>query len=201
MANANVLIAFYSRGGSTERLANGVAEGAAGAGAEVRMRRARDIVSEDIIKSVPGWAENRDRMYKEYQAPTVDDVLWADAIIFGSPTRFGNVCAELKAFVDSLGGPWFKGQLNGKVGSGFSSTMSQHGGNESTILTMYNFMAHMGFVLVPTGYADPVMFGGGTPYGATTVTGQQGALPNEGAMAAARFQGRRVAEVAAKIRS
>jgi NAD(P)H dehydrogenase (quinone) len=196
----NVLVAFYSRSGSTEKLAQGVAEGAKEAGAEVRLRRARDFVAEDIIRTVPGWAEHRDRMHKEYEAPTADDAVWADGIVFGTPTRFGNICAELKAYVDSLGGPWLKGLLNGKVGAAFSSTMTQHGGNESTIITMYNFMAHLGLILVPTGYADPVMFGGGTPYGATTSTGQQGALPNEAAMAVARFQGKRVAEIASKLK-
>src|SRR5215472_9664093 len=114
MASANVLIVFYSRDGSTEKMANLVAEGAKAEGAEVRMRRTRDIVGPEVMAKVPKWAENAARMNAEYPAPTLDDVEWADAVIFGTPTRFGNSSAELKAFIDSLGGLWFQGKLNGK---------------------------------------------------------------------------------------
>src|SRR5262245_20723982 len=106
MADVNILIAFYSRDGSTETLAKEVAAGATEAGAEVRLRRARDFVSEDIMKKAPGWAENSKRMHAEYHAPTVDDAAWADGIVFGTPTRFGNVSSELKAYIDSLGSIW-----------------------------------------------------------------------------------------------
>jgi NAD(P)H dehydrogenase (quinone) len=201
VAAPNVLIVFYSRNGSTEKLALAVAEGARAKGAEVRIRRVRDFVPEEIIQKVPGWAENRDRMYALYEAPTEADMEWADAIVFGTPTRFGNVSAELKAFVDSLGGLWFQGKLNGKVGSAFNSTQTTHGGNESTNLSMYNFMAHLGLIIVPTGYADPVMFQGGTPYGATHISGPQGNPPGENALAAARFQGRRVTQVARALKA
>lgn len=201
MADANVLIAFYSRNGSTEKLALGVADGARSAGAEVRLRRARDFVAEEIINKVPGWAENRDRMYKEYEAPTGDDALWADAIVFGTPTRFGASTAELKAYIDSLGGLWAQGKLNGKVGSAFTSTQTTHGGNESTILSLYNPMAHLGLIIVPTGYADMSMFQAGTPYGASSVSGQNSAPPTENDLAVARYQGRRVAEVARALKA
>src|SRR5690242_12784977 len=104
MSDVNILIVFYSRDGSVEALAKEVAAGAKEEGAEVRLRRARDFVSDEIVQKVPGWAANRDRMHAEYQAPTSDDAEWADGIIFGTPTRFGNVSAELKAYIDSLGG-------------------------------------------------------------------------------------------------
>ncbi len=199
-ANIKVFIPFYSRNGSTEKLALAIAEGARGEGADVRLCRAREIVSRDVMSKAPGWIENADRMNAEYEAPTAADAEWADAIVFGSPTRFGNVTSELKAYVDSLGGLWGAGKLNHKVGSGFTSTSTPHGGNESTILTMYNFMAHLGLIIVPLGYIDPVVFGAGTPYGASSVSGQNITPPTAEDLHAARVQGRRVAQVAAAVR-
>ena len=201
METVNVLVAFYSRNGSTEALAKAVAEGAEGAGAEVRLRRARDFVAEEIIQRVPGWAANRDRMHKEYEAPTDADAEWADGIVLGSPTRFGNVSAELKAYIDSLGGLWARGALNGKAGSAFTSTSTTHGGNESTILSLYMPMAHLGLILVPLGYADPVMYSSGTPYGASTVSGNDNQPPTGADLEVARFQGRRVAQVARALKA
>jgi NAD(P)H dehydrogenase (quinone) len=202
MGQVNVLIAFYSRNGSTEALAKSIAEGAQSAGAEVRLRRARDIVAEEIIQKVPGWAENRDRMYKEYEAPTEEDAVWADGIILGTPTRFGNVSAELKAYIDSLGGLWFQGKLNGKAGSAFTSTSTMHGGNETTITSLYMPMAHLGLILVPLGYADPVMFSAGTPYGASSVSGPSSDQPpTDKDLEVARFQGKRVAQIARVLKT
>ncbi|HLW23915.1 MAG TPA: NAD(P)H:quinone oxidoreductase [Steroidobacteraceae bacterium] len=196
----HVLIAFYSRNGSTEALANAVAKGAMSQSAEVRLRRARDLVDPAIIARVPGWAENKARMETEYEAPTEADAEWADALVFGTPTRFGATTAELKAYIDSLGGLWFQGKLNGKVGAVFTSTSTQHGGNESTLLSLYNPMAHLGLIIVPLGYADPVLFRAGTPYGASSVSGQQGAAPTADELEVATFQGRRVTEVASALK-
>ena len=201
MDSVKVLIAFYSRTGSTEVLAKAIAEGARTEGAEVRLRRARDIVAEEIIQQVPGWAANRDRMYAEYEAPGEADAEWADAIILGTPTRFGNVSAELKAYIDSLGGLWFQGKLNGKAGSAFTSTSTPHGGNETTITSLYTPMAHLGFILVPLGYADPAMFKAGTPYGASSVSGPDDKPPTPDDLEVARFQGKRVAHVARALKA
>lgn len=201
MEQVKVLIAFYSRTGSTEALAGAVAEGARSEGAEVRLCRAHDIVAEEIIQKVPGWAESRDRMSAAYEAPTEADAEWADAIILGTPTRFGNVSAELKAYIDSLGGLWFQGKLNGKAGSAFTSTSTVHGGNETTITSLYTPMAHLGLILVPLGYADPAMFRAGTPYGASSVSGQNSQPPTADDLEVARFQGRRVAQVAAALKA
>lgn len=201
MDPVKVTIVFYSRNGSTEKLAQAVAEGARAEGAEVTLRRAREVVSRQIMESVPGWAENADRMNAQYEAPTEADVESADAIIFGTPTRFGNVTSELKAYVDSLGGLWFQGKLNGKAGSAFTSTSSPHGGNESTILSMYNFMAHLGLIIVPLGYAAPTLFKAGTPYGASSVSGQDNTPPTDDDLEVARFQGRRVAQVAKALKA
>jgi NAD(P)H dehydrogenase (quinone) len=196
----NLLIAFYSRGGVTEALAQGVAEGAKAAGAEVRLRRAPDIVSEQIKAMVSGWREHEERMLKAYGPPTTDDAVWADAILFGTPTRFGNVSAELKAYIDSLGGLWFQGALNGKAGGVFGSSATPHGGNESTLLSLYHPLAHLGFIIVPTGYADASLFKAGSPYGATSVSFNKDAPPTEDDLAVARFQGRRTVEVAAALK-
>jgi NAD(P)H dehydrogenase (quinone) len=201
MPNANILIPFYSRNGTTEKLALAVAEGARAAGAEVRLRRVADIVSEEIMLKAPGWRENSERMTKEHGIPNEADAEWADGIIFGTPTRFGNSSAELKAFIDSLGGLWFQGKLNGKVGSAFCSTSTTHGGNESTVISLYNPMCHLGLILVPLGYADPVMFQAGTPYGASSVSGQTSTPPTDLDLTVARYQGRRVTEVAAALRN
>jgi NAD(P)H dehydrogenase (quinone) len=198
----NILVPFYSREGHVEALAKAIAEGAEAEGATVRLRRAREVVSRDIMTRAAGWIENADRLNALYEAPTTDDAEWADGIIFGSPTRFGNICAELKAYIDSMGGLWFQGKLVGKAGSSFSSTATIHGGNEATNLTIYNSMAHLGLIIVPLGYSDPVMFRAGTPYGATTNTGGDGSrFPSDDELTVARHQGRRVTQVARALKT
>jgi NAD(P)H dehydrogenase (quinone) len=200
MSKPKILIAFYSRNSATEILANAVAEGAIKEGAEVRLRRAREFVSPDVMRQVPGWLERANDMNGKYEAPTEADADWADAIVFGTPTRFGSISAELKAYVDGLGGLWFQGKLNGKVGSVFASTSSRHGGNESTLLSIYTPMAHLGLIIVPLGYADPAMFKAGTPYGATHISAHDTLKPDEDHLAVAQFQGRRVTSVARALR-
>ena len=201
MSTVNILIAFYSRNGSTEALAKAIAEGAESVGAEVRLRRAREVVSREVMTHAPGWIENADRLNAAYPAPTEADAEWADGIIFGTPTRFGSVTSELKAYIDSLGGLWFQGKLNGKVGGAFTSTSTFHGGNESTITSLYTPMAHLGLIIVPLGYADPVLFRSGTPYGASSVSGQTSIPPTEDELEVARFQGRRTALIAAALKA
>ncbi len=196
----NVLIAFYSRTGTVESLANAVAEGAREAGGEVRLRRAREIVSAETMAAVPGWRESADRMNGAYAAPTPADAEWADAFILGTPTRFGIVSSELKAYLDSLGGLWAQGKLAGKVGSVFSATSSLHGGNEATILSLFAPLSHFGMIIVPLGYSDPAMFKAGSPYGATAATGRDHRPITEDERHVARWQGRRATTIAAKLR-
>jgi NAD(P)H dehydrogenase (quinone) len=199
---AKILIAFYSRTGTIEGLAKAIAEGAESAGAEVRLRRARELVGHDIMSSVPGWKESAEAMNARYPAPTPEDAEWADGIVFGTPTRFGSVSSELKAYIDGLGGLWAKGALNGKVGSAFAGSATPHGGNESTIISLFNPLAHLGLIIVPTGYADAAMFkGAGTPYGASVVSGNPPAGPTADELEVARHQGRRVAKVAEALRA
>ena len=169
----NVLIAFYSRNGSTEALAKAIAEGAEANGATVRLRRARELVGAGVIDSVPGWRESMERQNALYEAPTPEDADWADAIVLGSPTRFGIVSSELKAYIDGLGGLWFQGKLFNKAGSAFGATASAHGGAETTLLGLFAAFSHLGLVIVPNGYGDPITYAGGTPYGShTAVDGQ-----------------------------
>lgn len=194
-----VLIAFYSRNGSTETLANAIADGARAEGGEVRLRRARELVSEEVMARAEGWIEASRVMNARYEAPTEADASWADAIIFGSPTRFGVVASELKAYIDSLGGLWSRGKLNGKTGSAFTSTSSPHGGNEATILSLYPPMAHFGMIIVPLGYGNPAVFKAGTPYGASSVSGPANTHPTIDDLQIAYFQGQRVTRIAKAV--
>ena len=197
----NILVAFYSRTGTVESLAGAVAEGAREAGGEVRLRRAREFVSAEVMNKAPGWTESAERMNATYEAPTEADAEWADAIAFGTPTRFGMCSSELKAYIDSLGGLWAQGKLAGKIGSAFSATSSLHGGNETTIVSLYAPLAHFGMIIVPLGYSDPAMFQAGTPYGATAATGRDHRPTTEEERHVARWQGRRVTRIATALRA
>ncbi len=201
-AKANILVVFYSRDGSVEALAKAVAEGARGAGGEVRLRRVPDLVSKEVMAQVPGWEERSKRMLAEYGAPTQADAEWADGILFGTPSRFGNAAAELKAYIDSLGSLWFQGKLNGKAAGAFTSSAGPHGGNETTVVSLFIPMAHLGFVIVPMGYTHPkVLQGHGTPYGASAVSGQKNAPPTADDLEVAKHQGARLTQVAAALKA
>jgi NAD(P)H dehydrogenase (quinone) len=199
---ARILVVFYSRDGSVEALAKAVGEGAREAGAEVRLRRVHEIVPPAAMAKVPGWEERSKRMLAEYGAPTLDDAEWADGIVFGTPTRFGNTSAELKGFIDSLGSLWFQGKLNGKAGGAFASTAGPHGGNETTVVSLFIPMAHLGFIIVPTGYThERIVQGHGTPYGASSVSGLNSAPPTAEDLEVAKHQGARVTRVAAALKA
>lgn len=199
---AKVLIVFYSRNGAVEALARAIAEGAVAEGAEVRLRRVRELVGPEVMALAPGWTEAAARMNAEYEAPTAEDAEWADAILLGSPTRFGGAASELRAWLETLGSLWFFGKLLGKAGGAFTSTGNLHGGNETTILSLYSAMAHLGLIIVPTGYGDPSLFGAGTPYGASSVSfGAQNLAPNEQMLQVAAYQGRRTAKIAEALKA
>lgn len=193
-------IIYYSSTGTNSAIAQAVAEGAREAGAEVRIRLVAETAPEAAIDSNPRWRAFADSVKDEPRA-TADDAVWADAIVFGSPTRFGNVAAQLKQYIDTLGGVWFKGLLADKVYAAFTSAMNPHGGQESTLLALYTSIHHFGGVIATNGYTDPSVFAaGGNPYGPSVTTGQGGAGPNEQDLAQARYLGRRVATMAAKLR-
>lgn len=198
----NVLIVFYSRYGNTRALAEAIAQGARQVGdVNVRIRRAADLAPEDIIAQDPRWAAARKEMITAYEEPTNEDMEWADAIFFGSPTRYGNMTAEMKLVIDKSGPLWVKGALVDKVASVFASTSTVHGGNESTLLSMLNPLMHLGMIIVSPGYADPIMFSAGTPYGASSVSGPAAdQMPTENDLAAARFSGKRTAQLALTLK-
>jgi NAD(P)H dehydrogenase (quinone) len=196
---AKVLVLYYSAYGHIEAMANAVAEGARSAGATVDIKRVPELVPEDVAKA------SHFKLDQPAPIAKVDDLVNYDAIIFGSGTRFGNVTSQLRNFMDQTGGLWFKGALIGKVGSVFTSTATQHGGQESTILTFVPTLLHHGMVVVglPYSFAGQMGVGevkGGSPYGASTITDGDGSrMPSEVELEGARFQGRHVAEIAAKL--
>jgi NAD(P)H dehydrogenase (quinone) len=196
-----VLVLYYSSYGHIEKMAESVAAGVREAGAEVSIKRVPELVPEEVAR--------KSHFKLDQKAPfaTVDELPDYDAIIIGVPTRFGNMPAQMKNFLDQTGGLWFGGKLIGKVGSVFSSTASQHGGQESTILSTHTVLLHQGMVIVGLPYSFQGQMGvsevtGGSPYGATTIAGGDGSRqPSANELAGAHFQGRHVAQIAAKLRA
>lgn len=194
----NLTVLYYSSTGATYELAAEVASGAEQAGAEVRLRRVPELAPRAAIDSRPVWAAHL-AATEHIPVGAADDLVWADAVVMGTPTRFGNVAAQLKQFLDALGPQWAAGQLAGKVYSGFTTTDTDHGGQESTLLALYTTFHHFGGIVVAPGYTDPVKFEDGNPYGSSHV-GKRGAVPvSSTARAAARYQGARVADVATAL--
>ncbi len=194
-----LLIAFYSRTGSVESLALAAAEAAREAGAEVRLRRAREVVDEASMRQVKGWAESAARQNALYEAPAKQDAEWADAILFGTPCYFGNMATELKNYLDQLGPQWKRGALAGKVGGAFATASWPHGGTEVVTLSLYAPMAHLGMVIVPTGYTDEAMLEAGSPYGASAIVGAENSAPRSEDLDAMRHQSRRMVAIASAL--
>ena len=194
-----ILVLYYSSYGHIEQMAEAVAEGARSAGATVDIKRVAETVPEERAKA--------SFMKLEQAAPVskVEDLEFYDAIIIGCPTRFGRMASQMTAFLDQAGGLWGRGVLNGKVGSAFSSSATQHGGQEATLLSMITNMLHFGLVIVglPYSFAGQMRMDevtGGSPYGATTIAGGKGERqPSVNELDGARFQGKHVAEIAAKL--
>jgi len=196
-----IAVVYYSSTGHVHKLATAVAEGASEAGAEVRLRRVAELAPESVVRGQAAWAAHADTVRDTVEVATPDDMAWSDGYALGTPTRFGNPAAQIKQFIDTLGPIWGEGKLANKAATSFTSAMNRHGGQESTILALNNVFYHWGAVIVPPGYTDPLLFAsGGNPYGTSFITGQAvaDALPDE-IVAAARYQGRRLAEVAAKL--
>lgn len=196
---AKVLVLYYSSYGHIEAMAEAVAEGAREAGAQVTIKRVPETAPVEVAQKA-GF-----KLDQKAPVATVDELKDYDAIIFGSGTRFGNVTSQLRSFMDQTGGLWFTGALVGKVGSVFTSSATQHGGQESTILTFIPTLLHHGMVVVGLPYAFQGQTGldeikGGSPYGASTITGGDGArFPSAVELEGARYQGRHVAGIAAKL--
>ncbi|MCZ2839611.1 NAD(P)H:quinone oxidoreductase [Modestobacter sp. VKM Ac-2985] len=197
---AKIAVVYYSSTGNVHQLAAALAEGATEAGADVRLRRVPELAPAEAIASNPLWQAHVDATAGEVQEATPADMEWADGYALGSPTRFGTPAAQMKQFIDTLGGLWFAGKLANKGATAFTSAQNVHGGNESTILTFFNIFSHFGAVIVPPGYTDPLLFAaGGNPYGVSTASGGQSATATDAELEAARYQGRRLAEVTAKL--
>ena len=194
-----VLVLYYSSYGHIEAMAKAVAEGAREAGAEVDIKRVPELVPEELARK-SGY-----KLDQEAPVASVDDLVNYDAVILGIPTRYGVMAAQMKNFWDQTGGLWVKGALVGKAGSVFASTATQHGGQETTITSAQTMLLHHGFVIVGLPYSfqgqmrmDEIT--GGSPYGATTLSGGDGSRqPSQNELDGARFQGRHVAEIAAKL--
>lgn len=194
-----VLVLYYSAYGHIEKMAEAVAEGARETGAEVTIKRVPELVPEDVARN-SGY-----KMDQKAPVATVDELPDYDAIIFGSGTRYGTVTSQMRNFIDQTGGLWAQGKLVGKVGSVFTSSATQHGGQESTILGFIPTLMHHGMVVVGLPYAFAGQMGvgevmGGSPYGASTITGGDGSrMPSAVELEGARYQGRHVAQIAAKL--
>ncbi|MFD1786389.1 NAD(P)H:quinone oxidoreductase [Sphingomonas floccifaciens] len=197
---AKVLVLYYSSYGHIEQMAEAVAEGARGAGAEVDIRRVRETAPDEVVKSA-GF--KTDTAHPVLSDP--NELANYDAIIVGSPTRFGRMSSQMAAFWDTAGGLWYKGALNGKVGAAFTSTATQHGGQETTLFSIITNLLHFGMVVVGLDYGYEGHTGvkevhGTTPYGASTIADGDGSRqPSSVDLDGARYQGRRVAEVATKL--
>ena len=197
-----VLVLFYSRTGNTARLAEAIAEGAREVRfAEVDLRRVEDLAPASVIEATAEWKAHRDKLAATYLTfGSIDELAGYDALVLGSPTRYGVMSAELKNVLDQTGPLWQKGALADKVGAAFTSVSTTHGGHETTLWSIMTPMANLGMLLVPPGYTDPAMFTGGSPYGATATTSRAANGPTPDDLAAARHQGKRVATVAEWVR-
>jgi len=195
-----ILILYYSMFGHVETMAKAVAEGARGIdGTEVAIKRVPELMPEDLARKAGA------KLDQEAPIATVDELPLYDAIIFGTPTRFGNMCSQMRNFLDQTGRLWLDGSLSGKVGSVFISTATQHGGQETTITSFHTTLLHHGMIIVGVPYTCKELMNmyeisGGTPYGATTLAGGDGSRqPSENEIKIAGFQGARVAEIARKL--
>lgn len=200
MASIRLAVIYYSATGTNYQLARAAEEAAKEAGAETRLRKVRELAPAAAIDSNPAWRANVEAT-QDIPEASLDDLDWADALLFGSPTRFGNVASQLKQFIDTTGGLWFKGKLANKVVAGFTSAQNPHGGQESTLLAMYNTFYHWGCILVPPGYNDPSVFAaGGNPYGVSASAATDGKVAPE-ALEAVRYMARRVTQVTQWLKS
>jgi len=204
MMSAKIYVIFYSMYGHIYKMAEAMAEGAKEVkGVEVVLRRVPETLPKEVLEAM-GAVEAQKGM-ANIPVCTVDELKTADALIFGTPTRFGNMCGQMRQFLDATGQLWAAGDLVGKVGSVFASSATQHGGQETTITSFHTTLLHLGMVIVGLPYSFQGQMGieevkGGSPYGATTIAGGKGErMPSETDLAGARYQGKHVAEIAAKL--
>lgn len=201
-----IYVVFYSMYGHVHQLAEAVAEGARQVeGTEVNLFQVPELMSDDVLEKA--GAKQARAGFAQVPVIQPDQLADADAIIFGTPTRFGNMCAQMRNFLDQTGGLWMKGALVGKVGSVFASTGTQHGGQETTITSFHTTLLHHGMIIVGVPYSEQRLMNmdeitGGSPYGASTLAAADGSRqPSENELEIGRFQGRHVAEIAKRLNS
>ena len=196
-----IAVIYYSATGNVHALARAVAEGAADEGAEVRLRHVAELPQELLISFMQYWGRHHSELEDQPEA-SLEDLEWADGVAFGTPTRFGNVAAQLKVFLDLAGELWQRGELVDKVATSFTASQTDHGGQESTILALNNTLYHWGSLVLPLGYTVHEVFnGGGNPYGASFTSDHRVDGPDERTLLVARAQGARLARVAGVIRA
>ncbi len=194
-----VLVLYYSTWGHVEKMANAVADGARSGGAEVLVKRVPETMPDEVVNAIHAKAD------REAPVAIPEELAEYDAIVFGTPTRFGNMCGQMRNFLDRTGGLWVKGALIGKVGSVFACTGTQHGGQETTITSFHTTLLHHGMIVVGVPYSVPELttmaeITGGSPYGASTLSKDDGSrLPSANELAIAPAQGKRVAEIASQL--
>jgi NAD(P)H dehydrogenase (quinone) len=198
---SNIAVIYYSATGHVHKLADAVAHGARDAGAEVRLRRVAELVSEEVIRRQDAWHEHYQATVGVVAEATLDDLEWADGFALGTPTRYGLPAAQLKQFIDQTGPLWLEGHLTDKVATSFTSAANRHGGQESTLLALNNIFYHWGALIVPPGYTNEVLYrAGGNPYGTSYPSGLDGdASVSIEALTAAHYQGFRLAQYASRL--
>lgn len=197
MEPVKVAIIYYSSTGTIHALSCAASEGAEKAGAEVRLRKVAEIAPQAAIDANPAWAKHLGETADVAEA-VLEDIAWADVVLFGTPARFGNPASQLRAFLETTGPLWVQGELADKVYSAMTSSNTAHGGQESTLLALGNTFYHWGGIIVPPGYTDPIQFKSGNPYGTSHVAG--GGPPDDVALEAARHQARRAVDTAAALK-
>jgi len=191
-------IVYYSSTGNNYKLARMAEEAGKANGAEVKVMKVQELAPEAAINGNPLWKAHVEET-KDVPVVTLDDLQWADAVLFSMPTRFGNMPAQMKQFLDTTGGLWFQGKLINKVVSAMTSAQNDHGGQEATILSLYTTMYHWGAIIAAPGYTDPVLFTtGGNPYGTSVTVDQHGNM-RENVQPAVAHQVKRMLEIAEKI--
>lgn len=198
MSNVRLAVVYYSTYGTNHQMAQEAVKAAEEAGAQVRLRRAAETAPREVVNQQDGW-KNHLEATKDIPEATPDDLVWANAYLFSVPTRYGGAASQMRAFIDTLGPVWQEGKLANKPVTAMTSAMNDHGGQETTLWTLYTTFAHWGAIIVPTGYTDDSVFAsGGNPYG-TTVTASEGAGVTEAKIAAIHHQAKRLVQVAGKL--
>ncbi|WBB71154.1 NAD(P)H:quinone oxidoreductase [Micromonospora sp. WMMD812] len=199
MAQIKVAVIYYSATGITYQMAQAACEAAGDAGADVRLRKVRELAPDEAIRSNSGWQAHHLETQDVPEAQ-LDDLSWADVVIFGTPTRYGVMAAQLKQFIDTSGPLWAQGALANKIYSGFCSTATRHGGQEATLLSMFNIFYHWGGIVVTPGYTDTSQFIAGNPYGASHTSNNGEVAPDDIALTATALTARRAVQIGQAVK-